>query len=386
MNDFFCKRNQVYPVLFNGQAAVEKHFERQEDWSRERKMYSTLGGKLALPRILNSQPGLLVLEYLPFPHLLAVLEKQERFGFDPAPWLTLGAWLETCKHISGKLPSDGNLRNFLWDAGAQQIIGLDLENYEAQLLENCAAAILAYIQEYTPKDTSVKHSIVELLSNRLGISKDRMDEARHDLLMRRKKQGRTPATGVILAGGQSRRMGQCKAALPLMGKTLLEWQVEKLIALGLDEVLISGPAELGLPGTHAVPDVYPQRGPLGGLHACLSTAQNPICLVVTVDMPLTPPQTLAQLCKRHNGGVTILVHGGKWEPLCAVYDSSLALAIPPLICEGGAPVRLLLKQAPTAWYKYRGPEELLVNCNTPSGYEDACGIVRRAAEQGLPLL
>jgi len=163
-------------------------------------------------------------------------------------------------------------------------------------------------------------------------------KACHDLLTRRKKQSLASVTGVILAGGQSSRMGHCKATLPLMGKTLLEWQAEKLTALGVDEVLISGPAELELPVTRTVPDIYPQRGPLSGLHACLSAAQNSICLVVTVDMPLTPPLTLSQLCKQHNGGVTMLVHGGKWEPLCAVYDSALATLIPPLIRRGGAPV------------------------------------------------
>ena len=111
---FYSRRNQVYPVLWHGHGAVEKHFAEMEDWRREDRLYAALDGKLPLPKVFSSRPGLLVLEYHRESTLLAELERQEEHGFDPAPWKALAAWLRQCHRWSGQLPEEGNLRNFLW--------------------------------------------------------------------------------------------------------------------------------------------------------------------------------------------------------------------------------------------------------------------------------
>ena len=85
-------------------------------------------------------------------------------------------------------------------------------------------------------------------------------------------------SGIILAGGQSRRMGRNKSELRLNGKTLLQIQADKLFALGIGDVMLSGADCAALPGTRVIPDEYAGRGPLGGLHACLKAARNPFCL------------------------------------------------------------------------------------------------------------
>lgn len=184
-------------------------------------------------------------------------------------------------------------------------------------------------------------------------------------------------SGIVLAGGLSSRMGQQKVLLPLLGITLLQWQVNKLKALGIQDILISGPSNLALPDTRAIPDEFPHCGPLGGLHACLKAARFPCCLVLGGDVPLVPPQVLAQMILCHQGGVTLLTHRGKWEPLIAVYDSALSEKIPPLLMAGGAPIKRLLGQTNVKCFPYCGPEDCLLNCNTPDDYEKVC----RCAEQ-----
>ena len=102
-------------------------------------------------------------------------------------------------------------------------------------------------------------------------------------------------------------------------------------------------------------------------------------------MPLVPPQVLAQMIRSHQGGVTLLTHQGKWEPLIAVYDSALSESIPPLLMAGGAPVKKLLNQTNVEYFSYSGPEHFLLNCNTPDDYEKICRCAEQYQKAGICL-
>lgn len=179
---------------------------------------------------------------------------------------------------------------------------------------------------------------------------------------------RKEITGLILAGGRSRRMGRDKAQLLLEGKSLLQWQVEKLQQLGLEEILISAPETVSYPGIRTVPDCYSGCGPIGGLQAGLRAASCISCLVISVDCPLIPPETLSGLCKAHEGGVTILSHPGGEEPLIGVYDRETAPLLEKMILRNVYAIRALEQHVPIRRWTYSGPEELLCNCNTPEEF------------------
>lgn len=178
-------------------------------------------------------------------------------------------------------------------------------------------------------------------------------------------------SGIVLAGGASRRMGRNKSELRLNGKTLLQIQVDKLLALDIRDVMLSGANCPTLPGVRVIPDEYEGRGPLGGLHACLRAAENPACLVVSVDVPLVPMTALAQLFRSHHGGVTVLRHGDLEEPLIGVYDRAVAVDIAALLEADRRAVRALRDKTSWTCFDYTGPEELLINCNTPEDFAAA---------------
>ena len=381
---FYSKRNQVYPVLFHGNAAVEKRFLELESWIREQTLYTMLADQLPLPRVLESAPGLLVTEYLPFPHFSEVLERQETGGFDPAPWNSLLRWLKQCQHLCGKLPEDVNLRDFLWDEEHRRAIGLDLEAYRSVSLSEFGAVLAVRLLEDTPNGIAAKRAAA-LIVQSLQSTEGQFIAARRSLSVRRTEDGPVSVSGIVLAGGLSSRMGQRKLLLPLLGTTLLEWQVNKLKALGIQDILISGPPDLEVPCTRTIPDKFPCRGPLGGLHACLKAARHSCCLVLGGDVPLVPPQVLAQMIRSHQGGATLLTHQGKWEPLIAVYDSALSESIPPLLMAGGAPVKKLLNQINVEYFPYSGPEHFLLNCNTPDDYEKICRCAEQYQKAGICL-
>lgn len=383
MIPFYSKRNQVYPCLYQSEAAVEKHFSDPADWQRERELYAALGDRLPVPTVLAELEGVIATRYEPYPTFLALLEQQEAKGFDPLPWRMLARWLEQCSVVCGKLPEDGNLRNFLWDAGSERVIGLDLESFGTIPVPECGAVVIAAVLRYDPAGTPVKKQAAAVLAQLLHVSKEQIRTAEQVLLRRRGEKTKAEISGVILAGGLSTRMGQQKALLTLEGKTLLERQIGKLRALGISDIMVSGAFDI--PDVRTIADEYPQRGPLGGLYSCLKAAKHPSCLVLSVDVPLIPLNALANLCRKHQGGATILRHAGGEEPLIAVYDSALHKTIAPIIKERGAPVRVLQEKTQWSYFDYLGPEEFLHNCNTPEEFARAAMLMRTYREKGLAL-
>ena len=376
---FFSRRNQVYPVIWQGRATVEKHFADQSDWRREKELYALLAGKLPLPTVLRAEPGLLVLEYKNSPTLLSELERQEETGFDPAPWQGLAAWLRRCHGLCGQLPTEGNLRNFLWDGAKCHVIGLDLEGYRSDSLERCGARLMAALLSYDPAGTDIKQQAAGVLGLELGVADKLLSEARQALSAHRRGRQHKPLSGIVLAGGKSRRMGQDKAGLVLGGKTLLQRQVDKLRALGIEDIMLSGAGCPALPGVRVIPDELPGNGPLGGLHACLRCAKEDACLVLSVDAPLIPAAALAHLHQCHTGGVTVLRHGTIEEPLIGVYDRAVSNQIAALLNAGERSVRALKGAVRWQGFHYLGPEELLTNCNTPEEFAAAKRIAEDCA-------
>lgn len=89
--------------------------------------------------------------------------------------------------------------------------------------------------------------------------------------------------GAILCGGPSRRMGTPKALLPWNGRTLLEHARDRLIAAGLEPVLL-GPADWAdAYGLQRISDAIEEAGPLGGLLAVLARGD---AFALAVDVPL----------------------------------------------------------------------------------------------------
>ena len=382
MIPFFSRRNQVYPVFWEGRIAVEKHFRDMKDWARERDLYETI--QLPHPELLEVRNGVLVTEYCRYPTLLDELETQEHDGFRAAPWETLAMWMEECATRHEKLPAEGNLRNFLWDAQRNIVLGLDFESFCTISPSDSAAALIAALLEYTPPDTSVKQQAAELLSSQLKVREDKITQARIALHQRRQAHHVQPMSGIILAGGRSSRMGTDKAELMLKGKSLLAWQVQKLRALGVRDVLISG--DYCLPDTKTVPDELPGRGPLAGIYFCLRAAANDRCLVLSVDTPLVPPSALYHLSQAHKGGVTVLRHGDFQEPLLGVYDRKTAGAAYDLLAAGNAPVRALESRVNWATFDYAGPEEFLMNCNTPQDFDQVHTVLTSYQAKGIEVL
>lgn len=178
---------------------------------------------------------------------------------------------------------------------------------------------------------------------------------------------------IILSGGKSSRMGRDKAELLYRGKTFLEIQMEKGRQLGIEDILVSG--YKGTLKANVVPDRFAEQGPLGGLCACLAAAKEEWSLVVTVDMPLIPPEELARLlaassqsCKK----AVILKTGEQEQPLIGVYHKSLVPLIEKNLAQNRRAVFHVLNEAGYDRYESRADPALFFNVNEPQDYAALC--------------
>ena len=133
-------------------------------------------------------------------------------------------------------------------------------------------------------------------------------------------------TGVILAGGMSRRLGRNKALELVGGHPLIERVIERVgsvagrvLAVVNDE---QRALELGLPSeVDSVVDEYPDTGALGGIYTGLSTAATPWVLVVACDMPFFNKKLLRHLLEhRQNSDAVVPILDGRPEPTHAAYS------------------------------------------------------------------
>ena len=182
---------------------------------------------------------------------------------------------------------------------------------------------------------------------------------------------------LLLAGGKNARMGAVKAELLYEGKTFLEHMLDKARQLGIRKFYISGynaPDE----DIRSVPDRYTNRGPLGGLHACMTEMDTPYCLVLPVDAPKLPVSILEALLEQHARRTTervlIWEHGVRQEPLIAVYPTAMVSTIEDLIRETSAPVFRALEVWGYDRYRLEPEEDLVLNVNTPQAYKRLLGL------------
>ncbi|HXQ80696.1 MAG TPA: molybdenum cofactor guanylyltransferase [Opitutaceae bacterium] len=129
--------------------------------------------------------------------------------------------------------------------------------------------------------------------------------------------------GVVLAGGEGRRMGRDKAELPVDGEPLWRRQARVLRGAGAERVvLIRRRGQAPVESADCRLDVFARSGPLAGLHAALGIPGHLWVAVLAVDMPGIDPAWFAWLrgfCRP--GAGAIARHAQALEPLAAIYPA-----------------------------------------------------------------
>ena len=191
--------------------------------------------------------------------------------------------------------------------------------------------------------------------------------------------------GVILAGGESRRMGSDKALVLLAGRPLLAHVLDR-IGPQVDRVLISAnsnPARFAVFGCMVIPDAASQ-GPLSGILAALThaAAMGATHLVSTpVDTPFLPGDLVPQLLLAAEGspeGLALARTADGDHPATALWPVALAPALAEFLAGGGAKVTRFTDAHHAAHADFPDARAFL-NLNTPKDVADAEALLKGVA-------
>jgi molybdopterin-guanine dinucleotide biosynthesis protein A len=129
--------------------------------------------------------------------------------------------------------------------------------------------------------------------------------------------------GVVLAGGESRRMGRDKALLELGGEPLWKRQVGVLRGAGARRVVVVRRRDQDpLDYPDCCFDVFRDCGPLAGIHAALEIGGDPLFAVLAVDMPGIDAAWFEWLRRSCGSGLGAVAGGAqRLEPLAAIYPA-----------------------------------------------------------------
>lgn len=135
---------------------------------------------------------------------------------------------------------------------------------------------------------------------------------------------RPELTVALQAGGKSSRMGQDKSFVPFQGLPMIEVVRERVAGLGQEMILITNkPEEYGHLGLPTFTDIFPDKGPLGGIYTAIERASHPYVLVVACDMPWLNRDLLRYMIDLRKTADVVVPRWDKFpEPLHAIYSKS----------------------------------------------------------------
>ena len=134
-------------------------------------------------------------------------------------------------------------------------------------------------------------------------------------------------TAIVLAGGKSLRLGRSKALEVIGGKSLIERVVERLEPVANQLLIVTSQEQPDLPVTvkaEVLIDVYPGKGPLGGIYTGLVSSRSSQSIVVACDMPFLNTELLRYMIELSGDfdAVVPRLANGMIEPLHAVYSKN----------------------------------------------------------------
>ena len=182
----------------------------------------------------------------------------------------------------------------------------------------------------------------------------------------------TGVGGVILAGGQARRLGGVdKGLIELCGSTLIEHSIRAL-APQARPLLISANRNLARYqafGFTVIEDRFGSfEGPLAGLWRALEVSRTPLLATLPCDAPLAPDDFVARLQRHFITGQTLaaIAHDGqRLQPLFGLFSREVLVGLADFLEQGGRKVHDWVRSLDPVQVDFSDCAEAFRNVNTP---------------------
>jgi len=181
--------------------------------------------------------------------------------------------------------------------------------------------------------------------------------------------------GAIFAGGESRRMGQPKEAVPLWDNRPMLMHVIDALAPLCEKIAVVGHCrgvDLSVDSRLVhIPDRQPGLGPAAALDALMASGLSSHYLVASCDQPLLNSELLERLLtaslEAPDAAVFFKTSGGEaCDPFPGLYPASLLPLVQNALKTGQYAIRKVLQEASIRWVELADEQKLsLSNCNTP---------------------
>ncbi|GAB4536333.1 MAG: molybdenum cofactor guanylyltransferase [Thermodesulfovibrionia bacterium] len=174
------------------------------------------------------------------------------------------------------------------------------------------------------------------------------------------------STGVILAGGENRRMPVLKGFIRVHGKPIIERNLNLMKGLFQEVFIITNQPEFYIHlDARLFGDVYDIRGPMTGILTALMNAKNKWVFITACDMPFIDEGVIRYLSSKRDDYDAVLF---KSEPLLAFYSKSLLNPMEEALISGKNGINDFLKDKRVKYIKsceIKGWERSFINLNTP---------------------
>ncbi len=189
---------------------------------------------------------------------------------------------------------------------------------------------------------------------------------------------RSDVSAVLLAGGNSLRMGRDKALLNIHGRPVVQVLAARLRTV-TDEVLLSAndPSAYAFLELPTIRDLFDGRGPLAGLHAGMRHTLRPFTLVLACDLPGVPVLLLQRLIDRSTeyDAVVPCTSDGLLHPVCAIYNRTCLPIVEQNLMSGANQILAILGDPKLRVLRLNSAEggfrdRDLININSPSDLQN----------------
>ena len=186
-------------------------------------------------------------------------------------------------------------------------------------------------------------------------------------------------TGIVLSGGENRRMGRDKAFLKLDGNPLIEHVLRRLRGIFPKTIIVTNtPAAYVSYDAVVVTDAVDKRGPLTGIYSGLLRSTDEYNFVVACDMPFLNPGLISYMAGLARGfDIVVPKVDNRVEPLHAIYSKGLLPIIERRLHQEAREIHGLFSDARVRFVteaeidRFDPEYRSFKNLNTPEEYKEA---------------